>query len=325
MTVWADQVRSQVHLIIGQIADLRGRVASDGTNGQLALQSYYQMLDDLYDRDLRLAQVRDSSDLMLRVDGDAFVHDPKLQLVSAIFSNVTSQVTDLTKAILGVWAEGRVTPKAVDLGLSGIAKGSLYFGLKAQLEDGTSPLLGPIDTLYDSTKKALRIIDEVAHTIQHDSHTVSLEEVSEVVIDPKIRDAALVAVQRLSPSGRRGIDAVSVSGTEGSAPAELTAHHRKAIRQILDRPVIKGETIEFVGEVREIDLDSRRFDLRGIADEQVRDVRCAYRSVEGVSPRSLLGATVRARGLVERTSDNIPRLMSVTALEIVRPAPDELA
>lgn len=324
MTIWADQVRSQVHLIIGQIADLRTRVSPDSLTGQLALQSYYRMLDELYDRDLRLAQVRDGSDLMLRVDGDAFTHDPKLQLVSAIFTNVTSQVTDLTKAILGVWADGRVTPKAVDLGLSGIAKGSLYFGLKAQLQDGTSPLLGPIDTLYDSTRKALKIIDDVAHTIQHDDDSISLEEVSEVVVDPKVRDAALVAVQRLSPSGRRGIDAVSVSGAEGAAPAELTVHHRKAIRQSLDRPVIKGETIEFQGEVREIDLDSRRFDLRGIANEQVRDVRCAYRSVEGVSPRNLLGATVRARGLVERTSDSIPRLMSVTSIEILRAAPDDL-
>lgn len=324
MNVWADQVRSQVNLIISQIADLRARGTSENPASRAALQSYYQMLDELYDRDLRLAQVRDGSDLMLRVDGDAFTHDPKLQLVSAIFTNVTSQVTDLTKAILGVWADGRVTPKAVDLGLSGIAKGSLYFGLKAQLQDGTSPLLGPIDTLYDSTKRALKIIDDVAHTIQHDEDSVSLEEVSEIVIDPKVRDAALVAVQRLAPSGRRGINAVSVSGNEGGAPAELTAQHRKAIRDSLDRPVIKGETIEFQGEVREIDLDSRRFDLRGIADEQVRDVRCAYRSVEGVSPRNLLGATVKARGLVERTSDSIPRLMSVTSIEILRAAPDDL-
>jgi hypothetical protein len=74
--------------------------------------------------------------------------------------------------------------------------------------------------------------------------------------------------------------------------------------------------------VREIDLDSRRFDLRGIADEQVRDVRCAYRNVEGVNPRKLLGATVRVRGLVERTADDIPRLMSVLAIEVLHQGPE---
>ena len=198
----------------------------------------------------------------------------------------------------------------------------MYFGLKAQLTSGKSPLLGELDALYDSTRRALRIIDEVAHTIEHDQDAVSLQEVSEVISDPKVRDAALVAVQRISPSGRRGIASVSVSGAEG-APAELTTAHRKAIRQSLDKPVIRGEEIEFTGQVREIDLDSRRFDLRGIADHQVRDVRCAYRSVE-ISPRKLLGATVRARGLVERTNDDIPRLMSVTALAIVREAPENL-
>ncbi|WCT73263.1 hypothetical protein PQ455_16840 [Sphingomonas naphthae] len=322
MTVWADQVRLQVRLIIDQIANIRARsLDNDGTMG-VALESYYKMLDDLYDRDLRLAEVRDKSDLVLRVEGVAFDGDPNLQLVTSIFSNVTSQVTGLTKAILGVWADGRVTPKSVDLGLSGIARGSLYFGLKAQIDSNKYPVLGEIDTLFDSTRRALKIIDDVAHTIEHDSDKVSLEEVSEIIVDPKIRDAALVAVQRISPTGRRGIDAVSVSGTEG-APAELTNEHRKAIRQSLDRPVIRGEEIEFIGQVREIDLDSRRFDLRGIADEQVRDVRCAYRTVD-ISPRNLLGATVRARGLVERTNDEIPRLMSVTSLSIIREAPEHL-
>jgi hypothetical protein len=323
MTAWADQVRLQVRLIIDQIADVRARATGNDEMVRGALQSYYNMLDDLYDRDLRLAEVRDNSDLVFRIEGVAFQHDPNLQLVTSIFSNVTSQVTDLTKAILGVWADGRVTPKAVDLGLSGVAKGSLYFGLKAQLTTGKSPLLGHLDTLYDSTRRALKIIDEVAHTIEHDPDKVSLEEVSEVIVDPKVRDAALVAVQRISPSGRRGIDAVAVSGAKG-APAELTMSHRRAIRESLDKPVIKGEEIEFVGQVREIDLDSRRFDLRGIADEQVRDVRCAYRNVD-ISPRNLLGATIRARGLVERTHDEVPRLMSVTSLEIVREAPDNLA
>lgn len=323
MTTWAEQVRLQVHLIIDQMADIRARVPQDIDLLRATLGPYYRMLDELYDSDLRLAQVRDNSDLLLRIEGDAFEGDPNLQLVTAIFSNVTTQVTDLTKAILGVLAEGRITPKAVDLGLSGIARGSLYFGLKAQVPDKKVPLLGEFDSLYDSTKRALKIIDEVAHTIEHDPDHVSLEEVSEVIVDPKVRDAALVAVQRLAPSGRRGIEAVSVSGIEGS-PAELTSGHRRAIRESLVKPVIKGEVIEFVGEVREIDLDSRRFDLRGIADEQVRDVRCAYRTAEGVNPRALLGATVRARGLVERTLDTVPRLMSVTSVEIVRPAPDDL-
>ena len=322
MSEWAAVVRSQVRLVVDQIAELRARLPSSGPADH-RFDNYYKMLEELFDRDLRLAQLRDNSDLLLRAEGEAFSHDPRLQLVSAIFSNVTTQVTDLTKAILGLRLDGIIKPSVVDLGLSGIAKGSLYFGLKAQVPDKTMPLLGDADTLYDSTKTALHIIDEVAHTVEHDDEHVSLEEVSHVVADPRVRDAALLAVQRISPTGRRGIETISVSGSK-STPAELTPSHRKAIRASLEKPVIRGEEIEFVGQVREIDLDARRFDLRGIADEQVRDLRCAYRSVEGVNPRSLLGATVRARGLVERSGDDIPRLMSVRKLEIVREAPEHL-
>jgi hypothetical protein len=199
----------------------------------------------------------------------------------------------------------------------------LYFGLKAQTPEGTVPLLGDVDSLYDSTLRALKIIDDVAHTVEHDDENVSLEEVSEVIDDPRVRDAALVAVQRMSPTGRRGIDTISVSGAT-SAPAELTPIVRRAIKMSLNKPVIRGEEIEFLGQVREIDLDARRFDLRGIADEQVRDLRCAYRNVPGVNPKALLGATVRARGLVERAPDEAPRLMSVLAIDIVREAPEQL-
>ena len=321
MSKWADYVRSQARLIVDQIADLQRR-QPEGSDGS-ALNSYYRMLEELFDQDLRLAQLRDGSDLLIRAEGEAFSHDPRLQLVSAIFANVTTQVTDLTKAILGIREDGRVTPASVDLGLSGIAKGSLYFGLKAQVPEKDAPLLGEVDSLYDSTLRALKIIDEVAHTVEHDDEKVSLEEVSEVVVDPRVRDAALLAVQRISPTGRRGIETISVSGGE-RVPAELTSVVRKAIRASLDKPVIKGEVIELLGEIREIDLDARRFDLRGIADQQIRDVRCAYRNVEGVNPRALLGATVRARGLIDRAPDDVPRLMSVTSIEIVREAPDHI-
>ena len=199
----------------------------------------------------------------------------------------------------------------------------MYFGLRAHSPESALPLLGDADSLFDSTKRALKIIDDVAHTVQYDDEHVSMEKLSEIVTDPRIRDAALLAVQRIAPSGRRGIDTISVSGSE-SSPAKLNPNHRKAIRSSLDRPVLKGEEIEFQGAVREIDLDAHRFDLRGIANEQVRDVRCAYRAVEGLNPRRLLGATIRARGLIERAADGIPRLMSVLSLEIIREAPEHL-
>lgn len=321
MNEWADHVRSQARLIIDQIADLRRRMPSEEKSS--ALQNYYSMLEDLYHRDLQLAQLRDGSDLLLRAEGEAFSHDPRIQLVSAIFTNVTTQVTGLTKAILGVREEGRVTPASVDLALSGIARGSLYFGLKAQPPSEKAPLLGDADSLYDSTRRALNLIDDVAHTVEHDDELVSLEQVSERVSDPGVRDAALLAVQRLAPSGRRGVASLSIS-SQNEKPALLTPDHRRAIRASLVKPVIHGEEISLSGYVREIDLDARRFELRGIDDEQIRDVRCAYRSLPNVRLRDLLGSYVRVQGLVERTADGIPRLVSVADVMIRALAPDDV-
>lgn len=317
MNNWSDQVRRQVRLVVDQIADLRAR--ENGGDYAPSLQIYYEMLDRLYDQDLRLAQVRDNSDLLLRVEGEAFNHDPRLQLVTSVFDNVTHRVTDLTKAILGTGADGAIKPKAVDLSLSGIARGSLYFGLKAVASETLNggALLGQEDTLYKSTKWALKVIDDVAHIVEADAEHVSMQGVSDIVTDPKVRDAALVAVQRLSPSKQSKVESISVSGgSSGEKPARLNSMHRKAIRNSLYKPVISGDEIEFEGQVREIDLDARRFELRGIDNAQIRDLRCAYRGVE-VNPNKLLGAKARVRGLVERMADGAPRLMSITKLEIV--------
>lgn len=307
---------------------MRERFLALGIDDMSALEGLYASVENLLSHDYQIAQTRDNSDLVIRVEGIAFDKAPRIQLVTSIFDNVSSQVTDLTKAILGLGADGHVSPSSVDLGLSGMARGSLLFGLKAELPDPThhrGMLLGELDTLFQSTKSALTIIDDVAHTVYQDREHVSLEAVSEVVEDPRVRDAALVAVQRMSPSGRRGIDSVSVSSLKNrDKPAELTSENRKSIRDSLVRPVIKGEELELVGSVREIDLDSRRFDLRGIADEKLRDIRCAYRQVENVNPRALLGSLVKARGLIERSQDGSPRLMSVTALEIIQAAPANL-
>lgn len=322
MSSWKEELEKQARLLIREIADLERHLDPKGSSS--SIDQLFSTLERIYTKDIQLADLRDRSDLIFRLRGKAFDDRLRLQLVTSIFENVTTQVTDLTKVILGRWADGRVTPSSLDLSLSGIARGSLLFGLSAELgEHEGAKLLGDSDTLFTSTRDALTAIDLVAHVIERDEERVALEAVSERIDDPRIRDAALLAVQRLSPSGRRGIDTLTISA-RAERPAELTSEHRKAIRESLFKPVIFGEKIDLLGYVREIDLDARRFDLRGIDDEQIRDVRCAYRSLENVRARDLLGSYVRVSGLVERTADGVPRLLSVLDLEIRQRAPDDV-
>lgn len=321
MKSWKEQIERQARLLISEIASLERQIDPSKSTG--SVDALYRRLNELYADDYRLADLRDRSDLLLRFKGGAFEHEPRLQLVASLFDNVTNRITDLTKVILGNWADGRVTPASLDLSLSGIAKGSLILGLSADRGNSeNAPLLGQSDTILVSTHEALQWIDVVAHVVERNDDIVRMEEISERIPNPKIRDAALLAVQRLAPSGRRNIESLAVSSAS-ERPALLDSDHRRAIRVSLVKPVIHGEQITLSGHVREIDLDAHRFDLRGIDDHQIRDVRCAYRDLR-VRKSDLLGSYVTVNGLVERAADGIPKLLSVLDLEIRELAPDEL-
>lgn len=322
MSSWKEQLEKQAKLLIREIATLESHLDPEGSSS--SIDELFKTLQRIYLNDLPLADLRDRSNIIFRMKGEAFQERPRLQLITSIFENVTNRVTDLTKVILGEWADGRVSPSSLDLSLTGITRGSLLFGLSAEIgKHGASNLLGERDTLFVSTKQALDTIDLVAHLVEDNNEQIELEGVSERIDDPRVRDAAMLAVQRLAPSGRRGIETISIS-SQDERPALLTSEHRRAIRESLVKPVIHGEEIQLSGYVREIDLDAHRFDLRGIDDEQIRDVRCAYRSLPGVRARDLLGSYIRVYGLIERTSDGIPRLLSVLDVDIRQQAPEDV-
>src|SRR3569833_1894217 len=131
MSSWKEQVEKQARMLLREIAALERHLDPNGPTS--SIDQLFGTLERLYTADLPTADLQDRSDLVLRLKGAAFDDRPRLQLVTSIFENVTSQVTDLTKVILGRWAEGRVTPSSIDLTLSGIARGSLLIGLSADI------------------------------------------------------------------------------------------------------------------------------------------------------------------------------------------------
>ena len=111
MSDWEANVRSQVRMVISQLAAVQPYLKNEGEQRDELFEKYYSILENIFQNDLRLANLRDSSDLILRAEGDAFQDDPRLQLVSSIFSNVTNQVTGLTRAIMGIRAHGDLTDR----------------------------------------------------------------------------------------------------------------------------------------------------------------------------------------------------------------------
>ena len=74
----------------------------------------------------------------------------------------------------------------------------------------------------------------------------------------------------------------------------------------------------FKGVVREIDLDSRRFDLRGINEGQLNDLRCVYgkEAIED-DAKNWLGHRLVVEGRIERDHNGKPRLLQIRKLEDV--------
>lgn len=321
MTTWVESIERRARMIHEEIATWRARAQELGFDADVACARFYAILDEIYSDDLPLAKAKDNSDLLLHIEGRAVEEAPRISLVSGLFNNVKTQVRDLTKAIAGIVPDQRVTVHDIDLGLSGLAKGSLFIGFKVPLPretKGHKNLLGVQDPIYLATKDALRIINTVSHAIEVSDEEKAIRSVAEVVDDPKVRDAALVAVRRISPSGKHGVSSIGVtSSSEGRGPANLTPELRSQIGKMLLRPVVSRETVQFEGVVREIDLDAKRFELRGIEDFKIQDIRCVYSRVENIQPRKLLDARVRVRGLVERRSDETPRLLAVDRIEVL--------
>lgn len=145
----------------------------------------------------------------------------------------------------------------------GLARGSLFVGFSAA-DSGEDAQL---------TKRAVALIGEASALISKDA---SLEQVASAFNDPAERDIAVAAIRQLSPSGKSGLSEVDLFGREIPKSVQLTTQTRRHARMLMAQPAptLIQEDAEFIGTVREVDLDEHRFDLRNI-DGYPFDVRCA--------------------------------------------------
>jgi hypothetical protein len=177
--------------------------------------------------------------------------------------------------------------------------------------------MGEEDPLYRAAREAIRTIGLVKKHVAEGN----LDRLAEAVPDAKVRDTALSAIQNLTPTGRQGINSVNLAGrqvgTELGSKA-LTPALRDTIRQRLEHPIsIVGEEVTFIGDVREIDLDARRFELRHIENMEANDVRCSYVEQTDEEASQWLNNHVRVHGIVERDAGGKARLLEVASIEIL--------
>lgn len=322
MGEWVDAVESRARLIHEQMSIARGLAEKNGGDPNVIVKPYLELLRKLYEDEFAFAQLADSSDLIARFSGPAIAHhDPSVTIVAGVFTDIRNQIRGIAKSIVGLIDTQRLKwPAELDPHLAGLARGSLVVGVSVPrpeeekaMDQATVP--GSSDLIYESVRAAVRSLSSIARYIKDDKVS---EEIIEEFSDPAVRDTVMVAASRLAPTGRRGIESVTLIGPErdGAEPVGLTPASRRALIQSLHKPIrISGSGV-FEGIVREIDLDAHRFEIRGV--REAGSIRCMYDPRHQELVRKMLDAQISVSGNYETQENQQPRLISVESIKIVR-------
>lgn len=287
---------------------------------------YYTLLDEIYGEDYALAKLVDNADFIVHAHGPAAKNDsPELRAVNWLCNGVDKQLRMLAKTALSLYdTQAQSTIKKINLQLTGFAPGSLFAGFRVadpqELSDNHI-----IDGLDSSEIDLIRLsITQMTQLPKFvgDDHISS--ELSEYIVDPAIRDASIVTAFQLAPSGRMGIHSIEIS-TKNTRPETLGQRERVVLKDAIKSPkMIKSFKGGFTGVVRGVDLDSKRFHLRGVPD--IGSIRCVMHDLNDKSMRNLLDKTVSIKGCYEIDQNNRPRLMVVDSVEVIpEPVQTELS
>lgn len=316
---WVAEVHSKAHILLAQIENARRLAQRSGVDADALCRELYRKVDELYETEFPLAKAMDESDLVFHLEGPALRdHTPKLKLIETIFSNIRQQIFSVTKAVAQLDDDANISDRDVELSLSALAPGSLYIGIRAEppeRHDGQQHMLGPNDPILRATREAMRSIRVISKLLDEDSL-----EAREEIPDAKVRDAALIAVARLAPTTKSGIARVTIASSEerrSEVGSPLTPKLRKELRHQLRQDKKTGATqFSIRGDVRELDLDFRRFELRRIALDPNASVRCQLSPDAMVNLEKLAGRHIEVSGFGEEIPNGIPRMLRVVRVTV---------
>ncbi|WP_419343019.1 hypothetical protein ACM1PE_08840 [Achromobacter sp. PD1] len=276
---------------------------------------YLTKVTRLYEEDFQLAKLTDESDLLFHAEGPGAGHEsPRLDTVNWLGVRMERRLRELAQSLTPlVEADARVAARKLDLRLTGIAPGSLYMGIALAEIAASLPGMEASDlSLVQSIRSALQSIQVIPQFV---TDVDVSSEIMDAFPDPALRDALIVAAFEIAPTGRKGIHTLEISAPRTSIrTGTLGQRERVVLREATSRPFMKERRRgSFVGQVREIDLDSSRFQLRGV--EGVGTLRCVSKFDENLSKR-VLGRTISVSGWYDVDRDGRPRLMEVSEYNI---------
>ena len=319
MDTWVDSLHSRADIIHDQIAAALMAQQSTGVDVSGLLKNYRELLREIYSEGLPLADLHDRSDIIMHAEGPAAQHHASSSsMVAWLCSEAQKRFSELGVASLHlIGEEAKRVQNNLKVLLNGVAPGSLYLGFSVDTADNLAKV---VDLLMPEKEEALTTVRRALGLLTWVPEFVGNESVSrefaERVEDPVLRDAALMAAYHLAPTGHRGIHTLELSAPrQDSKTSTLTNRERVVIREsALRRPILtKTKHGTFIGELREIDLDTQRFQLRNVPG--VGTLRCTLGGLSAETARRHIGLGVKVTGLYEADQNDRPRLMDVELIE----------
>lgn len=171
-----------------------------------------------------------------------------------------------------------------------------------------------------SDRAVREAVRSVAVVARHLNENEVADSILDAFPDPAVRDTVLVAAHKLAPTGRRGVDQVTFHSrdTQGDPPSPLTPESRKILARAVATPLRQSQAISLEGVVRAIDLDARRFELRGVHGHQA--VRCFYDETLEPQAHGWLNHRILVAGYGECASNGLPRLLLAAAVTVLSKA-----
>lgn len=315
-----NSIHLRAHLVHSQLEQARKLLVESGHESMVPQTEnhYFKLLDRLYSEEYPLVRLLSSSDLVVHAEGPATVSQiPNLNIVNWLFSNIEKQMRQMAKSVLSLSINDiKGAMKELDIRLTGMAPGSIYAGFainppKPMPLFGTAEEEQAINSIKDTITSLIDLPRFVTEEMVEDG-------LSEIFPDPAIRDSALVAAFNLSPTGKNGILSIGMSSPlHEKKNAVLDVKNRVVLRESIKNPVIRNiKRGSFVGEVRAIDLDKNRVNVRW----NEGTLRCALR-ITTEKAKQLIGKIVRVTGEYEENAIGKPRLMRVENIDVIDNAP----
>jgi hypothetical protein len=310
---WTEHANDTLRMFLENII-AEGRLAErfglDASSNDI-IESSREALQDVIHRGLPMAKLMDESDLILHAEGPA-VRDnaPSLAAFSWMAGTVQSSLRELSRSIFDLLErDARMLSRNLDLRVTGTAPGSLYMGFAI----GTRSA----DLLANEAEPVMRHIRDTVHTLPLLTLAIGDNEISseaaQIVPDAAERDSSFAALLKLSPTGKRGIHTIDLSAP-GFSRGSLSQRERVVLHDALRAPVLANKRHgSFVGQIRQIDLDTQRMHLRNVSG--VGSLRCALPLLDLHQAKLLIGEQVRAEGEYEMDRNGRPRLLLVNRID----------